>query len=388
MTETRHLDPSRAETPIVSFEPEDIPRTNSESPPGPTQFKTVADLRNIPPPAWNVDGVLQENSTAVMWGLPGSYKTTHQVDLWASTSVGQRWAGREVKPGISLYLPLEDLPGFRARVDAWEEHYGRNLPDHCLWWPEAFDFSETCLADVAAAMEQLTARFDLPIRNITIDPVMKGFGEGSAADEEEMRIRVIAIEKLRTPHLHATAILSQHCSWTAEHEFGSIMQRALTATSIRARGQGEIGTLEIVRQKNERESDKLTFKRRDIGPDGKIVLEPSTLVETRGLTGEERKCYDALVKAIDDAQRSGQNTLPPVSALLSARVRVDCWQREFKRMKSDGPDTKVGSIHRAWRRHKNNLQAAGKIGVYDDYAWLIYTPADKADKGADKVLSG
>lgn len=355
--------------------------------PGPA-FKTVGDLRNIPPPAWNVDGLLQENSTAVMWGLPGSYKTTHQVDLWASTAVGRPWAGRGVKPGISLYIPLEDLPGFRARVDAWEEHHRRALPDHCLWWSEAFDFSEACLADVAAAMEQLTTKFDLPIRNLTIDPIMKGFGEGSAMDEEEMRKRVIAVEKLRAPHPAATAILSQHCSWAADHEFGSIMQRALTATSIRARGQGEIGTLEIVRQKNAREGDKLIFKRRDIGPDGKIALEPSTEVDTAALTGEERKCFDALVKAVDDAQQAGQNTLPSLSALLSARVRVDRWQREFKRMKSDGPDTKPDSILRAWRRHRNSLEAAGKIGVYDDYAWIIYKPADKADKGADKGLSG
>ena len=81
------------------------------------------------------------------------------------------------------------------------------------------------------------------------------------------------------------------------------MQRALTATSIKARGNGEIGTLEIVRQKNAKEGKPLTFKRRVLGPDGKIVLVPSTTVETTTLTGEERKCFDALVKAVDDGNQ-------------------------------------------------------------------------------------
>ncbi len=368
------------------FEPEDIPGANGEAPPERHQFKTVADLRDIPPPTWNVAGMLQENSTAVMWGLPGSYKTTHQVDLWASTSIGRAWAGREVKSGISLYIPLEDLPGFRARVDAWEEHRGRKLPDHCRWWAEPFDFTEPCLADVANAMQQLVADYALPIRNLTIDPIMKGFGEGSALDEEEMRKRVIAVEKLRAPHPEATAILSQHCSWTAEHEFGSIMQRALTSTSIKARGNGEIGTLDIVRQKNAKEGTPLTFRRIDVGPDGKIVLEPSTSVETTTLTGEERKCFDALVRAVDDGNQA-ETTLPAESGFVSARVRVDLWKREYVRTRSDGADIKADNISRTWRRYKNSLQAAGRVGFYNDYAWIIYSRPDKADKRADSGLS-
>ena len=49
------------------------------------QFRTVGELRDIPPPKWNVKDWLQENTTAIFWGLPGAFKTTHLIAAWAST---------------------------------------------------------------------------------------------------------------------------------------------------------------------------------------------------------------------------------------------------------------------------------------------------------------
>ena len=88
----------------------------------------------------------------------------------------------------------------------------------------------------------------------------------------------------------------------------------------------------------------------------------------------------------DDGEQAG-TTLPKLSEGVSARCLVDLWKTEYERMRSDGADIKADTIHRTWRRCKNGLQTAGKVGFYDDYAWIIYKPSDTADKGEDKPLS-
>ena len=95
-------------------------------------FRTVIDLENIKPPECVIDGLLQQGTTAILWGLPGSTKTTHAIDWWARCALGMEWCGAKTTKGISCYLVLEDLAGFKARVDAWQEHNQTKLPPWAL----------------------------------------------------------------------------------------------------------------------------------------------------------------------------------------------------------------------------------------------------------------
>ena len=62
----------------------------------------------------------------------------------------------------------------------------------------------------------------------------------------------------------------QHAGWDNKHELGSIMQRALTATSIKASANGNVATLTISRQKNDEEDVSLTFNKHPLGAKGKL----------------------------------------------------------------------------------------------------------------------
>ena len=270
------------------------------------QFRTVGELRDIPPPKWNVEDWLQADTTAIFWGLPGAYKTTHLIGVWASTGLGFEWYGKPVQQGISLYVPLEDLSGFKARVEAFEEHHQVDLETTapwCRWWDGEFDFTSEGLAPLEAKIREMAETYpDLPVRMIVLDPLMKVFGAGAASEDRDMRERILLVEKLRSPYREATVVLSQHCSWAAEHEFGSIMQRALTATSIRAKGEGHVGSLELMRQKNASEGEKLHFESVTLGPDGQIVMRPChEPSRTHDLTENET----LMLSIIEDAQPFG-----------------------------------------------------------------------------------
>jgi hypothetical protein len=354
-------------------------------------FRPAKDLRNIQPPAYNIEGLLQQGTTANLWGLPGETKTTHATDWWARLSLGLPWRDKPVSRGIAAYLPLEDMSGFRARVEAWQEHNIKSLlehnvtslPDHALWWDDVFDFSEECIAKVRRALQAAETKYGLPVVLIVIDPIMAAFGEGSVSDENEFRKRLKAIESLRAPFSLATALVVQHAGWDGKHELGSILQRALTATSIKAASNGDVATLTIVRQKNDEEGKTLHFRKVSLGSAGKLVVVPEeTGASGRGLTGQKKDAWDALVKAVDTAEMTGQS-LPKKSENLSARCPVHLWKAEFARFLSDGADTGADTIARAFRRAKSELKALGIIALYDNYAAFVLSGADKADIGVD-----
>ena len=349
------------------------------------RFRTVADLKDIKPPGYNIDGLLQQGTTALLWGLPGTTKTTHAVDWWARLALGLDWCRASVTKGLSFYLPLEDRAGFRARIDAWEEHNETSLPPNALWWDGDFDFSDESVSAVRQAMQAAQAEHAMPVVFSCLDPIMKVYGEGAASDEQDFRKRLTAIESMMSPFPEATAVAVQHAGWDGKHELGSILQRALTATSIKAAASGDIATLTIVRQKNDEEGRTFTFRKQPLGGKGKLVMIPdeSGGGDARQLTGQTRLAYDALVRAIDDGQQAN-NTLPSLSGGLSARCPVDLWKAEFKRFKSDGADIKADSFDRTFRRLKGELKKLGAVGFYDNYAWIIWETPDKADNREDK----
>ncbi len=348
-------------------------------------FRTIEELKNIRPPTYNIEGVLQQGTTALLWGLPGSTKTTHAVDWWARLSLGLDWCDAQVTKGISFYLPLEDRAGFRARVDAWEEHNATKLPPWALWWDGDFDFSDQCATAVRQAMEAKQSEHDLPVVFACLDPIMKTFGEGTALDEQDFRKRLAMIESIMAPFTDATALVVQHAGWDGKHELGSIIQRALTATSIKAAITGDVATLTIVRQKNDEEGRVLTFRKQPLGDKGRLVMvrDDAAVAKVSQLTGQNKLAYDALVKAIDDGHQAGQ-TLPSLSEGLSERCPVDLWISEFTRFRSDGSDISSDSIRRAFDRAKRHLQALKIIGVYDNWAWIDWRASDNSDNGSDK----
>ena len=218
-------------------------------------------------------------------------------------------------------------------------------------------------------MEAQQQQHNLPVLFNCIDPIMKQFGEGTALDEQDFRKRLSAIERLMAPFPESTALAIQHAGWDNKHELGSILQRALTATSIKASANGNVATLTIVRQKNDEEDRTFTFNKHPLGAKGKLVMVPASPDRSLKLTGQNRLAFDALVKAVDDGNQAGI-TLPKTSESLSERCPVDRWLAEFTRMKSDGSDKAPDSSRRAFDRARNKLQTLGVVGFYNNLAWI------------------
>ena len=87
------------------------------------------ELRNLPPLAWRVRGVLPAVGLAALYGPSASGKSFLAFDLAAAIAEGRRWFDCRVEAAPVVYAALEGEAGFKLRAQAWEVSRGRALPD-------------------------------------------------------------------------------------------------------------------------------------------------------------------------------------------------------------------------------------------------------------------
>ena len=90
-------------------------------------LKTLQELRQTPPPTFQVAPYIIDKSFAVLFGAPASYKSFLALDWALSVAHGVDWNERPVIQGSVVYLALEGQTGLATRSEAW--HRERGLKD-------------------------------------------------------------------------------------------------------------------------------------------------------------------------------------------------------------------------------------------------------------------
>jgi hypothetical protein len=91
------------------------------------KVKTLGELRATPPPSFMVADYLIENSFAVLYGAPATFKSFLAIDWALSIAHGIDWNGRPTSQGAVVYLAMEGQSGIAVRAEAW--HRDRQLDD-------------------------------------------------------------------------------------------------------------------------------------------------------------------------------------------------------------------------------------------------------------------
>jgi hypothetical protein len=96
------------------------------------QLLTRSDLRNLPDPEPLIDNVLDQGTTALLYGKWGTVKTFIALDWAASVATGHSWQGRKTTQRRVLYVVGEGAFGFKGRVDAWELGWHQEINDEVI----------------------------------------------------------------------------------------------------------------------------------------------------------------------------------------------------------------------------------------------------------------
>jgi AAA domain len=86
-------------------------------------------LRALPDPEPLIENVLDQGTTALLYGKWGTAKTLIALDWAASVATGRDWQGRATTQRRTLYVAGEGAFGFKGRTDAWEIAWRTEIPD-------------------------------------------------------------------------------------------------------------------------------------------------------------------------------------------------------------------------------------------------------------------
>ena len=112
--------PVDRDQPENDFEPVAMDSSSSEKAEERWPFLTLEELRALPPPRWLVEGLIQEQTIAAIYGAPEAGKSFLAIDLIMSVASGRPWHGRAVTQGPVLYIAAEGALGLNRRIQAWK----------------------------------------------------------------------------------------------------------------------------------------------------------------------------------------------------------------------------------------------------------------------------
>jgi hypothetical protein len=99
---------------------------NGATPPIRSLCWTLDDIWRLPAPTWMIEGFLQCNSKALIFGESGDYKTTHAVDAMCRVAHGLTYHGLAVVSVPVCFIANEDRYGLAVqRVGGWHAYHGR-----------------------------------------------------------------------------------------------------------------------------------------------------------------------------------------------------------------------------------------------------------------------
>jgi hypothetical protein len=97
------------------------------------------DILAIPYAEPLVEGVLDLNSTALIYGESWAGKSVFALDLLMSITSGTSWMGHATEPGIGMYVVGEGLVGTRERYEAWRINHDIRNHERLAWFKSAFN---------------------------------------------------------------------------------------------------------------------------------------------------------------------------------------------------------------------------------------------------------
>lgn len=90
---------------------------------------TPTGLRSLPDPQPLIHNVLDQGTTALLYGKWASSKSFLALDWACSVATGRAWQGRPTQQARVLYVVAEGVAGFAGRLDAWETGWQSKISD-------------------------------------------------------------------------------------------------------------------------------------------------------------------------------------------------------------------------------------------------------------------
>jgi AAA domain len=347
-----------------------------------TRFGAIA-LDTSPP--YLIQNLIPREGLVIVWGPPKCGKTFWTFDLAMHIALGRVYRGRKTEVAGVVYIACEGQRGLAARAAAFRQTQmldGDDPPFYLLTTrldlPAQID---PLISDIAAQLLPDGA----PCGAIVLDTLNRSIG-GSESKDEDMTAYVVAADALRE-RFKCAVIVIHHCGVDGSRPRGhTSLAGAADAQIAVKRDAAHRIIAEVEWLKDGPEGDQIISRLESIvvgEDDNGTPITSCIVVDDAGSapvakTTKRRKLPDAarialgtLRKAIAEA-----GSAAPASDRIPSSVsvvEVDAWRRyHYAGTAADGqtPDARK----KEFQRVREQLQAAGVIGIHTDFCWISIDP--------------
>jgi hypothetical protein len=320
-----------------------------------SRFVRLSDMGDSPPAVdWLIKGYLVRDTTAQLFGDPGSAKSFIALDMALSIATGEAWCGRKTQSGPVFYIAGEGLQGLQRRKEAWFRYH--EVPDRSA--PFWLSKGATALSD-PGQLAALIADIDVAIADcglpglIVIDTIARNFGGGDENSTKDMSAFIVALDTLRERY-RCCILLVHHTGHSDKTRArGSIALLGSLDAEYRIEKTGiDEKTIQMVstRQKDNDDPPNLawTLTRYDLPwadedgqPLNSAVLVPNDAVPVARsvaksgnevLRGQHKQAFDVLQELYD---RQRQNLADAGHDPKTARVSSADWCEAMQKIGGD-----------------------------------------------------
>jgi hypothetical protein len=331
--------------------PRNIPRPHAANDSG-TFFRRVCEI--VPrDPVFLVDGLIEEDSTTVVFGEPGTGKSLVAIDLSASIATGTQFHGRHVLSGAVFYIAGEGMSGLRRRFAAWEAVQGVSLDGAALFQSRSavqmLDGSSAAM--LIDAVEAMAIAHGMP-RLIVIDTLARNFGPGDENSTADMNRFVAALDQLRERFAGSSVLVVHH---SGHGEKG----RARGSSVLRAAADAEYMVSRV--------DDALHLtcsKMKEAAP------QPVQAFEIRPAAGSVALEFAGEPTAKVKPKKMNTMAMESLTAaMVDGRADRETWRSEFYSRHDGSPDAKKTAFGRAVK----DLLESGAVRT-DDQMTFTHPP--------------
>ena len=352
--------------------------------PLPSRALSYAQLQALPEPDYVVKGVIDQGALGEIYGPWGSGKSFLGLDIGMHVALGWSWHHRRVKQGGVLYIAAEGGKNIVRRMAAFAKHHSID--------PEATPFRV-----VLASTNMLTANGIAqviadtgPIPNlimIIVDTASRTM-PGSKEDTEDMGKFVAACDEVRASTGAAVVVVHHSGKNPDRGSRGSVVlpaaADAMLELSIDDKDRA-LHTAELVKARDGATGAKHGFRLlviplgEDSDGDGvtSCIVEHVDEVGTKGanLTDDERAFLGDIIDYFARAETRTESL--PMSVAGRAATRgarrddIRDWLKSRGRFSVAGNVALTGTDRSTLTRTLNHLRDKGKLGMTDQFIWLV-----------------
>lgn len=325
------------------------------------------------PPDWLVDGFLERESLALLFGDSEAGKSFVAVDVTCCIATGTPWHGRTVGQGPVAVIAGEGQKGLKRRFMAWGIRHGLDIDRAPIFISSgaASFLDRQSMADVEVAIETVAAEHGNPAL-IVVDTLARNFGPGDENSTNDMGEFVRAADLLRQKYRAAVLLIHHTGHGNKDRARGGYALKCSLDFEYRLeRGADGVTRLDCTKCKDFERPSPMAFKLRPVDlplkdeQGGQVVgavmdsveYEPAPKNVTVGRGKNQTKALDVLSELLEHHR---QNLEKDGRDPAGARVTLDEWQLECK--------LKAKIERNRFREAYLSLEKAGFVAVENGFA--------------------